>query len=110
MVVSGRGGAGRAVARVSLPTEPPEAAFGSAPAGDGRVLPGRAAAAVRYLEQALAEIGPGKAVPLQGKATLEVWTESDARGVDADLAILECGTEVAALCPATGVSTPSLPD
>ncbi|MFJ9777915.1 PIN domain-containing protein [Kitasatospora sp. NPDC101157] len=67
--------------------------------GDG-ALAKKAATAVRYLERTLTGAAPGTPVDLRpGEASLEVWNDSDHRDSDADLAILRCATDIAALHP-----------
>ncbi|WIN00107.1 PIN domain-containing protein [Actinoplanes oblitus] len=71
--------------------------------GDGKLLPGRAATAIRFLERTFSGTAAGEAVPLRHGSTLEIWTASDERGLDADLTILRCAADIAALNPEVGV-------
>jgi hypothetical protein len=69
--------------------------------GSGK-LAERATTAIRYLERTLTG-GPGELVPLRDGATLETWIATEDRAGDADLAILRCAADLAALHPITGV-------
>lgn len=57
----------------------------------------KATAAIRYLERVLKDNKPGEPVELRPGVHLEVWFGSDDRGTDADLAILRCALDLAAL-------------
>ncbi|MGW3913105.1 PIN domain-containing protein [Streptomyces sp. NPDC005070] len=61
--------------------------------GQGQ-LAKRAATAIRYLERALKDNGPGDPVRLREDMTLEIWVDTDERGGDADLAILRCAADL----------------
>ncbi|WP_435233852.1 PIN domain-containing protein [Micromonospora aurantiaca (nom. illeg.)] len=57
--------------------------------------------AVRFLQQTLAgRAGESPSIRPNRTATLEVWTQTDDRGPDADLAILRCATDLDVLCAA----------
>ncbi|MEV6349566.1 PIN domain-containing protein [Actinoplanes sp. NPDC051851] len=67
--------------------------------GNG-VLATSATKAVRFLQQTLAGRA-GESVPIRPghTATLEVWTQTEDRGADADLAILRCAADLDVLRP-----------
>lgn len=65
-------------------------------------LPKRAAAAIRYLERTLTGARPGEPVQLREGVTLEVWVDTDERGIDTDLAILRCAADLETLHPGAG--------
>jgi rRNA-processing protein FCF1 len=62
----------------------------------------KAATAIRYLERVLGDGKPGQPAPLRDDATLEVWTDTDDRGGDADLSILRCAADLDNLHRDTG--------
>ncbi|TDC55630.1 hypothetical protein E1281_11630 [Actinomadura sp. KC345] len=68
----------------------------------GAPLTRRAATAIRYLECFLKDNPLGQPVPLRRDATLELWVNTDNRGDDADLAILDCAAELNNLHRVTG--------
>jgi PIN domain len=57
--------------------------------------------AVRFLQQTLAGRA-GESVPIRAgrTATLEVWTQTEDRGADSDLAILRCAADLDVVCEA----------
>ncbi|WP_158711506.1 PIN domain-containing protein [Streptomyces xylophagus] len=61
--------------------------------GQGQ-LAKRAATAIRYLDHVLKGCNPGTPTRLREDATLEVWSDTDERGTDADLAILRCAADL----------------
>ena len=61
----------------------------------------KSATAIRYLERVLKDRAPGEPVRLRDGVTLEVWLDTDRVG-PADLAILHCATDLAALCGGSG--------
>ncbi|MFD3405380.1 PIN domain-containing protein [Kribbella sp. NPDC058693] len=62
----------------------------------------KAAIAIRYLERVLRDSQPGQTVELREGVALEVWTDTDDRGGDADLSILRCAADLDVLHPDTG--------
>jgi len=69
---------------------------------EGKALRSRATRAIEYLRETLAGGEPGQPAELRNGATLEIWIDTDDRGGDADLAILQCASDLDALHPGTG--------